>query len=151
MRECVLDGNAAQHDPVGAGRCNPSGELVVVACLWVERSGAGDLDSEGLRCASRVGGVFGPVLVAVPGQEEPLDAFLLCEPSDRRGGQVAGGGVRTKFRSPVGYRCSEVFGVLTPRTSRVRADAVLAGLIIARGPFGAWFATGISGPEQPEL
>ena len=59
--------------------------------------------------------------------------------------------VRTKFRSPVGYRCSRSSGVLTPRTSRVRVVPVLAGLIIASGPFGAWFATGISCPEQPEL
>ena len=33
----------------------------------------------------------------------------------------------------------------------MRVVSVLTGLIIASGPFAAWFATGISGPEQPEL
>ena len=98
----------------------------------------------------RVGGVFGPVLVAVRGQEEPLDAFLLCELGDRRGLQVAGGGRPDEVPLTGRVQMSEVSGVLTPRTSRVSVNAVLAGLIIARGPFGAWFATGISGPEQPE-
>jgi hypothetical protein len=57
--------------------------------------------------------------------------------------------MRTKFRSPDGYRTSGSPGL--PLSGRVRSAHVFEGLIIANAPPGASFAIGISTYEQIEL
>ena len=90
-KQCVGAGGlmCGQQDAVGAGRRDPLDEPFVVLGLGVEGGGACDLESEMLSGPSRVGCERGLVLdVAVPGQVEPLDAFLLRELGQRDRGEA---------------------------------------------------------------